>query len=177
MTPLPSASIAALFLFCAAVAHAQRSIPTAADVRARLHSTNAAEVAWAAFDAGALHLTEVASDLVDVLDSPAGTPGPQRDYLVAAVLDGLIQLQGTRRFPASSRTPSPATLDRYHRRWPVQTLLLMTARGPERGEILESWFRSAESGLEWIGIANLLVETGAHGFASDLLQGVTLTLQ
>jgi hypothetical protein len=66
MTPTRCIVVTALCLFWPTLSHAQRSAPTAADVRARLHSRNAAEVAWAAFDAATYQMREVAPDLIAV---------------------------------------------------------------------------------------------------------------
>jgi hypothetical protein len=157
------------------------------DVRARLHSTNPADVAWAAFDAATFQMREVAPDLIAVLDTPPEVEERIRYPLISAVLDALIQLRGTGRFPAGVTGPAPAILDRYHARWPVQTLILLSAPVstrvslpvPGRGETLERWLRSATSGLDWYAAANELLKESAppRGFAADLLNGIKLTLE
>ena len=88
---------------------AQRT-PTVEDVRARLHSTNPPDVAWAAFDAATFQMREVAPDLIAVLDTPPELEERIRDPLISAVLDALVQLRGTGRFP-------PAFLPRHPRSW------------------------------------------------------------
>jgi hypothetical protein len=178
MTPLSRR--VAVTMSCLAVPvvlHAQRA-PSAADVRTRLHSSVPLEVAWAAFDAATFQIREVAPDLIAVLGTPPEAEPRSRDYLIAGVLDALIQLQGTHSFPANLATPQPGVLERYHERWPVQTLILISAAGPQPCASLERWLRSARSGLEWFAIANVLLRENPspHGFAADLLNGVKPTL-
>jgi hypothetical protein len=170
--------ITTLCLLLPSLSSAQR-VPTAADVRARLHSSNPAEVAWAAFDAATFQMSEVAPDLIAVLDTPPEVEERIRYPLISAVLDALIQLRGTGRFPARVPGPAHAILDRYHARWPVQTLILLSAPVPGRGETLERWLRSTTSGLEWYAAANELLKESAptRGVAADLLNGVKLTLE
>jgi hypothetical protein len=105
--------IALLLSLSSWTAYAQR-VPAAGDVRARLHSSDPADVAWAAFDAATFQLREVVPDLIAALESPASAQPQARDYVVAAVLDALIQLRGGARFPARTPDPSPATLQPYY---------------------------------------------------------------
>jgi len=178
MTRVGRIALMTLSVLADSTLHAQRA-PTVADVRVRLHSTSPVDVSWAAFDAATFQLRDVAPDLLAVLETPPEADAITSDALVAAVLDALIQLRGTARFRARVPVPPPATLDRYHARWPVQTLILMSAAAaPERGEVLERWFGSTRSGLEWYAIANLLLKESAppRGFAAHVLTGVKLTL-
>lgn len=175
MTRLRHVVIATCCLMSPALSYAQRA-PTAADVRARLHSTNAAEVAWAAFDAAAFQMWEVAPDLVAVLELPPAGDSLQRDYLIAAVLDALIQAGTPIPFPAPA-VAFPETLERYFWRWPVQTLILLGRERDERGPILQRLLASA-SGESWFALANLLSsQPPVPGFAATLLRGMTVSLE
>lgn len=176
MTPTRCTVITALCLLWPAVSHAQ-PVPTAADVRARLHSRGAAEVAWAAFDAATFQMREVAPDLVTLLELPPAATPLAHDYLIAAVLDALVQLDDPLRIAGITPVPSPQILERYHSRWPVQTLILFgrTARD-ERGPLLQALLASA-SGDRWFALSNLLSsQAPVPGFAATLLNGVKLDL-
>jgi hypothetical protein len=175
MTPTRCIVITALCLLWPTLSHAQR-VPTPADVRGRLHSTNPAEVAWAAFDAATFQMREVAPDLIAVLELPPAADTRTRDYLVAAVLDALIQAGTSIPVPGPA-VAFPETLERYYSRWPVQTLILFGRERDERGPILQRLLTSA-SGQEWFALANLLSsQAPVPGFAATLLRGVRVTLE
>ncbi|HEY1306073.1 MAG TPA: hypothetical protein VGF24_21115 [Vicinamibacterales bacterium] len=143
-----------------------------------MHSTIDAEVAWAAFDAGTFQLRDAVPDLIAILESPPGTDARTRDYLIAAVLDALIQLRDSNFARPRLAVPSATTLERHYARWPIQVLLLMSEAAPERAIILERWLQTAR-GLQWYAIANLLLneKPAPSGFANDLLNDVELRLE
>lgn len=150
-------------------------MPTVADVRTRLHSTDGSEVAWAAFDAATFHMPEVVPDLIAVLEARSYIDPGARNYLVAALLDALIQAQIPRGVPIQG-TLDPTTFAQFVEDWPVQTLILFGRIGPERdGILLDLLPRS--SGKVWWGVANLLVYRRVPGFAAEVLHGVELNLE
>ena len=167
--------IAALCLFGAASAHAQRA-PTPADVRARLHSAVPAEVAWAAFDAGTYQIVEAIPDLNAVLESPPAALPLERDFLAAAALDALIHLDGALAIRIQKANVPSAILERYYDRWPVQTLILLGRNGAAADAILSRLLPGARDEA-WFAIANLLIPRAPVGLAAEVLRGLTLNLQ
>src|SRR5262245_41774319 len=98
--------IAAVYLFDAAAAHAQRA-PTPDDIRARLNSDIPAEIAWAAFDAGTYQISEVVPDLNIVLASPPGRFAAGARALPLTLNVTVNDFRGDRRQPLPDVT-SPA---------------------------------------------------------------------
>jgi len=153
-----------------------QNAPDAAAVRTRLHSASASEAAWAAFDAGTFQIKQAVPDLIAVLDSPPAAAEHERDYLVAAILDALIQIHAR---PGASLLPALAPADRptrYYARWPVQTLILLDCVGPEAGPVLLELLHDA-TGYPWYAFANLLLTRPQPGFAAELLKGLKLELR
>src|SRR5215510_6924250 len=123
-----STAVAVLCLACAPEAQAQRAAPSLADVRARLHSVVGAEVAWAAFDAATFRMRAVMPDLIAVLEAPPSIDGRERDYLIAALLDALVQAG---EIHGLGPVPDPTTLAQLFEQWPAQTLILFGRIGSE----------------------------------------------
>jgi hypothetical protein len=132
------------------------------------------DVAWAAFDAGTYQLHEAIPELIAVLESPPPAAGREQ-YLVAAVLDALIQLRGTPGTPISPAVVTPGILERYYEAWPIQTLVLFGRTGSDRDPILRNLLRTA-SGYRWYAIANLLLARPQPGFAANVVKGLKLEL-
>jgi hypothetical protein len=89
----------------------------------------------------------------------------ERSAFVDVVLDALIQL--------NARLPAPLVA-RYAEMRPVQSLALLT-NSIERDPTLLDLF-SRTSGTLWYGLANLLLQDRAPGFAGQLLKTLQLRL-
>lgn len=135
----------------------------ARQVQRLLASTDAREVAWGAYDAGAYQLTEAVPALQRILDAPPATADRDRLALTDAVLDALIQLH--------AHLPAPLVLPHVALR-PVQTLVLLTVatdRDPALMHLL-----TTTSGWRWYSAANVLLQDKDPGLAPHLLATLTL---
>jgi hypothetical protein len=153
MTTLTRSAMAIILWSTVSASTYAQNVANAADIRAQLRSASPSQVAWAAFDAGTYQLHEAVPELIAVLESPPPAADREQQYIVAAVLDALVQIRGI----PSGLLPPPAVpasiLSRYYTRWPVQTLILLGRAGPERDPILRNLLRTA-SGYRWYAIAN-----------------------
>jgi hypothetical protein len=157
--------------------------PTPAELEARLRSPSIATAAWAAFQAGALGVTETVPTLAEVLQSPPQGNPHERDYFAAAVLDALAQMPFWPGGPGDTPVP-PAAVGAHFDRWPLQTIVVLARVGPAADtvtlELLRSWpgrqsLRMA--GDQWFALANLLVPRSPIGFASLLLRDISFELR
>ncbi len=155
------------------VAHAQA--PDASSVIANLRSGNPHDVAWAAFDAGALHIKEAVPAMIAVLDAPPSASDEERRALIGTLLDALVQIGSVPWRNESAFVPA-STLAPYFDRYPVQTLVLLQRLGPERDQLLMDHFKSIRGGDMWFAVANLLLVRPPAGFASTVLKQLKLHL-
>jgi hypothetical protein len=144
----------------------QNTQESPANIHRQLQSGNPPTVAWGAFLAAQNGLVEAIPDLLAVLQVPPVADRFQQAALESAVLDSAVQL--------NARLPS-AVLKQYARRWPVQSLILFAnATGDRDGALLD--LLRTTTGLEWHGVANLLLETKPVGFSEAMLADLRLRL-
>jgi hypothetical protein len=149
-----------------------------------LRSNTPIAMAWGAFEAGTLQITEAVPAMVTALESLPPGSQLERDYVAAALLDALIQIRPVPGVPPGPQAPASVVAP-YLDRWPIQTLILLGRSGPEGDRILLDLFRSLPPTKSvaaftpadiWFALANLLVPRAPSGFAASLLQGVHVEL-
>ena len=159
-----------------------QSTPTPQELEARLRSSSIATVAWAAFQAGSLGVTETVPALAAALESPPPGTAHEREYLAAAVLDALAQLPS---WPGGSdATPvQPRVVAAYFDRWPLQTIVVLARIGPAADAVTLELLHSSRGrqgrlgGDQWFALANLLIPRAPIGFASLLLRDISFELR
>ena len=130
-----------------------------------LESADPRRVAWGVYLAGVYQFTAAVSTLQRMLESPPAMTERERPAFVDVVLDALIQL--------NARLPAPLVA-RYAEMRPVQSLALLTNSIDRDPTLLHLFSRT--SGTPWYGLANLLLQDRAPGFAGQLLKTLQLRL-
>jgi hypothetical protein len=119
----------------------------------------------------------VLPDLIEVLEAPPNIDAREKDYLIATLLDALVEAAETPGPDSQVPAPNPTTLALLFEQWPTQTLILFGRIGAERDGMLLNLL-PLSSGQTWFGIANLLLaRKPVPGFAAEVLHGVKLNLE
>ena len=140
--------------------------PTLESVQTRLRSDTPSELGWGAFLAAQFQYKDAVPLIVERLHSLPRLDGSQRHYLVATMLDALIQLDA--RIPAETILP-------FYSDWTIHALVLLGSASQDRDAALLSVLRGA-SGEGWAAAANLLLQTKPDGFAKALLTDLRLAV-
>jgi DNA-binding beta-propeller fold protein YncE len=143
---------------------APRAVPSVAEIRSLLESTDARDQAWGAWWAAQAQARELAPLGVLVEASHAApAPGPE-PAVIDAALDALVQL--------NAQVPAAFAGSFYERR-PTQALILLSRGGPDTSEILLGVVRSG-TGIRWFAAANILAGRRAPGLAALLLREIEI---
>jgi len=127
-----------------------------------LASSDPVDQAWGAWMAGRLVAIDAAPQLERVVREGLNESSQSFPARVTIGLDALIEI-GAR--------PDPQLLNETSRRWPVQSLLLLSRLNAEADPVLLG-IMAGSQGYQWFAAANMLQKRKAPGFAAQLLRGI-----
>jgi hypothetical protein len=155
-----------------AVAALSAQTPQCTEARELLGAAAWHDKAWGAYLAARCNLRDLTGTIASELEKAAPTAAPaaskasEESWAVQAMLDALIDLDGT---------ADPAVLLALQPNWPAEALILMLRNPKENRESLVSLRANVLTGAAWLAAGNALAASRAPGFARILLGELTPT--